>query len=381
MTGRPIRITGGRCLIGTELVDRDLLVIDGRVVDEESLGGRVRAQVTEFDASGRIVAPGFVDLQINGGFGFDLASDPASMWDLGRQLPVSGVTSFLPTLITAPPERRGELLAALGDRPADFVGAEPLGAHLEGPCLNPDRRGAHDASLMVEPSAALIESWTPSNGVRLVTLAPELPGGFECIDVLAERGVAVFAGHTTADAGHASTAIEHGLVGVTHLFNAMAPIGHRAPNLAGVALTDDRLVASLIVDGVHVDPAVVDMAWRCLGPDRLVLVTDAVAAMGQPAGRFDFGDRGAESDGLAVRNDDGTLAGSALRMDQAVRNLVAFADCSVGEALACATAVPALVIGEADRGHLDVGARADIVVLDDELMVTDVFVGGQLASS
>lgn len=369
--------------MGMSFAERDVLVDGGRVVDVRGADTSPEAPAEswaaadEFDATGLLVAPGFVDLQINGGFGIDLASDPASVWALGRRLAETGVTSFLPTLITGPPSRRSELLEALSQRPADFSGAEPIGAHFEGPMLNPARRGAHDASMMVEPAGSLIGSWDAERGVRLVTLAPELSGALECIEALTKRGVAVFAGHTTADAEAANAAISAGLVGVTHLFNAMAPLGHRSPNLVGVALTDPRLAASVIVDGVHVDPTVVVLAWRALGPSRFVLVTDAVAAMGQAPGRFDFADRGAVSDGLAVRNDDGTLAGSALRMDAAVRNLVEFTGCSAGEAIACASAVPARLIGETDRGHLGRGARADMVVLDDDLAVIDVFVGGR----
>ncbi len=391
MTERLIRVTGGRCLVDTSFVECDLLIDDGHVIDVRGARaggtgtGAASVQAAwdgadELDVAGRRVAPGLIDLQINGGYGLDLATDPTAVWELGRRLARTGVTAFLPTLITGPSSRRSSLLEALARRPSGFVGAEPIGAHFEGPILNPDRRGAHDASMMVEPSAAVIESWDAASGVRLVTLAPELPGALECIEALVGRGIVVFGGHTTADAAVATAAVDAGMAGVTHLFNAMASFGHRSPNLVGVALSDERLSASVIVDRVHVDPVAVRLAWRALGPSRFVLVTDAVAAMGQPAGRFEFADRGAVSDGRAVRNDDGTLAGSALRMDEAVRNLVEITGCTPAEAVASASAVPARLIGETDRGHLGVGARADIVVFDDDLAVTDVLIGGEVVT-
>ncbi len=330
------------------------------------------------DAEGLVVAPGFIDLQVNGGHGHDLASDPLSMWQLGAGLARHGVTSFLPTIVTGPPGAPDEAMAALRRRPAGYAGAEPLGLHLEGPMLHPDRRGAHPERYLVPPSAGLVERWSREAGVALVTIAPELPGAIEVIELLRARGVVVAGGHTTADAAAAALARAAGMTMITHLFNAMEPLHHREPNLVGLTLGDDRLVAGIIVDGVHVDPMVVDIAWRSKGPAGLVLVSDAVAAMGLPSGRHRFGRRSVTADEAGVRFDDGTLAGSTLTLDVAVRNLISFTGCQATEALATVTTTPASVIGADSRGRLAVDARADMVLLDHDLTVVVTICGGRV---
>ena len=241
------------------------------------------------DVSGLLVAPGFIDLQINGALGIDLADEPERLWEVGAALSRYGVTGFLPTIITSPAGTPERAMAALADRPTGFAGAEPLGLHLEGPMLNPDRRGAHDPALLRLPSPGLVEGWTRADGVALVTLAPELPGGLAVVEQLVEAGVVVSAGHTAATADELDRAVAAGLSYVTHLFNAMVPFGHRDPGPIGLALSDGRLTAGLIADGIHVHPIAVAAAWRALGPSRLSLVTDAVAALGRPPGRFPVG--------------------------------------------------------------------------------------------
>lgn len=251
------------------------------------------------------VVPGLVDLQCNGAFGIDLGAEPERLWELAALLPQAGVTAFLPTIVTTPPAVVERAQAALAGRPSGFVGAEPVGLHLEGPMLA--LAGAHDPALL---RSFDLDDLT---GVRLVTLAPELPGAPEVIARLRDAGVAVFAGHTRAS--------DLSLVdGVTHVFNAMAPLHHRDPGPAGVALADDRLWVSLIADGEHVDPTVVRLVERAAG-DRLVLVSDSVAEPRLP------------------------LNGGRVLLDQAVRNLVAWTGCSVERAHAAASTAPARAIG------------------------------------
>lgn len=369
--------------IGTITVANGIIVSAGQSATGGARGtGPAEAGATPvgpIDADGLIIAPGFIDLQINGGFGHDLLSDPGSMWALGRQLPSHGVTGFLPTIITSPPERIAAARSALEQRPDDYRGAEPLGLHLEGPMLNPMRRGAHPARDLAGPDLELVSDWSRAGGVRLVTLAPELPGAGAVIDRLVSRGVAVSAGHSDADAAVTRSAIDAGVTMVTHLFNAMAPLAHRAPNLVGVALTDDRLVVGVIVDGVHVDPTVVRLIWRARGPAGVALVTDAVAPMAMGPGRHEFAGHAVTSDGQRVVNDDGVLAGSMLTMDRAVRNLVAFTDCEPAEALRCAATTPAVMIGETGRGRIEAGALADLVLLDEDLNVQLTIVRGRPA--
>lgn len=335
--------------------------------------------VDVIDATDLLVGPGFIDLQINGGFGIDLATDPSRIWELGILLTTTGVTAFLPTIITSPARVTAAALEAIASRPDDYGGAEPLGLHFEGPMLNPARPGAHPVEHLTPPSPAVIESWSRQSGVAMVTLAPELSGASQVITELASRGVVIAAGHSDADAEQMSIGRTHGIAAVTHLFNAMAPFGHRSPNIVGTALADPTLVATLIVDGIHVDPVAVEVAWRAKGPEGLALVTDAVAAMGQSAGSHRFAGAAISSGRDGVRTTSGILAGSDLSMDRAVRNLCAFTGCSPSEAWQSASATPARLLGEIDRGHVDVGAIADLVLLDQDLVVQATICRGVVA--
>jgi N-acetylglucosamine-6-phosphate deacetylase len=358
-------ITGADVLREGSWVAGDLVCRDGLVVDGPEDTG---AEATRVDGSGLLVAPGFVDLQCNGGLGVDLTRAPERLWELAAALPRWGVTAWLPTIVTAPDGAIDAALAALAaGPPPGWTGAVPVGLHLEGPFLSPATRGAHPEALLREPSLDAIAGWSRAAGVAVVTLAPDLPSADEVVRALVARGVVVSLGHTPATAAGATAAIDAGARWVTHLFNAMAPLHHREPGLAGVALTDDRVHVGLIADGIHVHPAAVALAQRALGP-RLTLVTDAVAALG----------RAPAPEAGGVRLPDGTLAGSDLPMDQAVRNLVAFSGCDAAPALDAATAAPAAVLGDTGRGHLATGARADLVLLDPDLHVVSTWVAGQL---
>ncbi len=317
-----------------------VLIAGGRIA---SVGTRAAADRV-VDVTGLRVAPGFVDVQINGAFGIDLRSHPERLWELASLLPPAGVTTFLPTIPSAPPGVVERVRAELSRRPPDHRGADAPGLHLEGPMLNPAQAGAHDPDLL-RPFD--VEDLT---GIALVTLAPELPGAEEVIARLRGAGVAVAAGHTEAtDLGSVD--------GVTHLFNAMPPVHHRSPGPAVRALVDSRLWAGLICDGEHVDPLVVRLAERLLG-ERLVLVSDAV--------------------GGPTRRPDGGLAGGAALLDQAVRNLVAWTGCTPERAIAAASSAPARFARLGDRGAIRAGARADLVVLSPDLRVVATIAGGEL---
>lgn len=355
-----------------------LTVIDGRITDGAG-ADRTDGPTVVIDADGLLVAPGFIDLQINGGHGLDLATEPESMWELARLLPRHGVTAFLPTIVSSAPAVTDRALTALAARPAGHRGAEPLGLHFEGPMLNPDRVGAHDPANLVPADVEVVADWTRARGVALVTLAPELPQATNVIGRLAANGVTVAVGHTAATAAEATAAFDAAASLVTHLFNAMTPMAHRAPGLVGAALADDRVTVGLIVDGVHVDPMVVKVAWRAKGPERVVLVTDAVSAMGLDPGQYRLGSRAITTDVTSVRTDDGVLAGSVLAMDRAVMNTVEFVGCTLAEAVAAASTNPAALIGASDRGHLRPGAIADVLLLEPDATVAITICGGALA--
>jgi N-acetylglucosamine-6-phosphate deacetylase len=300
------------------------------------------------------------------------------MWDVGAALVRYGVTGYLPTIVSSPETTIDRALAALAARPPGYQGAEPLGLHLEGPLLNPARRGAHAMTRLRTPDAAVVDRWTRTAGVALVTLAPELPGAVELIGRLVNAGVVVAAGHTEASTQQMVTAVDAGLRYVTHLFNAMAPLVHREPGPVGVALVDDRLTVGLIADGIHVHPLAVTLAWRALGPERCSLVTDAVAPLGRPHGRYLLGDVEVHATSDGVRLADGTLAGSDLSLDRAVQNLVAFTGCESHEALATVTSTPARLLGLSGKGVVAAGHDADLVLLRPDLTVAATLVAGRL---
>jgi N-acetylglucosamine-6-phosphate deacetylase len=373
VTGAALVVTGG--------TPSGVAVVGGRIAEP----GAAPAGALTLDAAGCVVVPGFIDLQCNGASGIDLTAEPERLWEVAAVLPRWGVTAWLPTIVTAPAGARRRALEAWRAGPPPSVGgggplATPLGLHFEGPFLAPERRGAHPLKYVAAPDPGLVESEGWAGAVELVTLAPELPGAVDLIRALVARGIVVSAGHSSATAAEARAAVDAGVSYVTHLFNAMAPLHHREPGLAGVALSDDRLRAGLIADGLHVDPAVVAVAARALG-DRLSLVTDAVAALGAPPGPVPLGTLTAEvsaEDG-GVRLPDGTLAGSTLALDQAVRNLVAFAGVPLADAAGAVTTVPARVLGLADRGTLDPGAAGDLVLLDDDGTPVATVIGGRVA--
>jgi N-acetylglucosamine-6-phosphate deacetylase len=358
---------GGGTVIGAD----GALVLDGGVI--AATGGD---RPLDIDARGGWVVPGFIDLQINGAHGIDVTSQPTRIAELATVLPRYGVTTFLPTVITCPPAVRAAALAAwAGHGPGP--GAVPLGLHMEGPMLAPVRKGAHPERHLLAPAPEVVDGWSAAAGVSLATVAPELPGALEVIAALSARGVVVSIGHTDCTAEEFTAGRAAGARYVTHLFNAMRPFDHRAPGPIGATLADDDVVAGLICDGIHVDPVAVRMAWHALGPRRLSLVTDAVAALGTDGGHV--GSVRVEVTDGAVRNAAGVLAGSVLSLDQAVRNLVAFTGCAVPDAIATVTSTPADLLGLTDRGRLAVGARADVTVLDAELRVVATIVGGEVA--
>lgn len=334
--------------------------------------GRVTAVEPVSTPVDRVIAPGFVDLQVNGMDDVDVARADGSDWDrLDDLLAATGVTSWLPTLISGPLDAYADPLARIAEAAAR-TGARPrvLGAHLEGPFLG-GLHGAHPPAHVV----ALDLDWLASrpSTVRLVTLGPEQPDAVSAVRLLTGRGVVVSLGHSAADAERSLAAVEAGASMVTHLFNAMGPLHHREPGLVGVALADHRVTAGIIPDLVHVHPTVLRMAVAAKGPDRIAAVTDAVAWR---AGGL--ADVGIEVRDGAPRLPDGTIAGSCLTMDRAVRNLVEHAGIPPADAVRAASTTPARVIGAHDCGRIEVGARADLVVLGaDDLAVRETVVAGR----
>jgi N-acetylglucosamine-6-phosphate deacetylase len=366
-------------LTPNRLIDFGDLLVQGSAIRAIGPSGSLHppTNCTHIDGSGLILSPGFIDLQINGGFGYDFTTDPHSIWAVARELPRYGVTAFLPTLVSSPPERIDCALEVfLQGAPANFSGARPLGWHLEGPFLNPRKHGAHDPGYLRLPEANLTQNWSVKNGVRLVTIAPELPGALLLIRTLTSRGIAVSAGHSCASITEAQAGFEAGIRYVTHLFNAMTPLHQRQPGLAVAALNEACIHIGLIADGAHVHPELIRMVWK-LAPTRLNLVTDAMAALGKPPGVYPLAGKQVLVTESPPRMENGQLAGSLLSLDSAVKNLIHFTGCSLSQALKTVTGIPTRILGLRKQfGKLAPGYPADLVLLTPDLEIIATFVGG-----
>jgi N-acetylglucosamine-6-phosphate deacetylase len=391
-----LAFTAGRLLTPTDVVEHALVLVEqGRVLEISSLSSRqVPAGVSVSDFGDGVMAPGYVDLHIHGNAGYDVMDDTAEALPAIEQLLARhGVTSYFPTTVTAPMDVTLRALERLADaiekralereRQREQKNADgksralPLGIHLEGPFLSHARRGVHPPEDLLAPTLALFERfWQAARGrIRMMTIAPELEGAPEVIAEAARRGVCVSLGHSDADFDAAERGIAAGARHATHTFNAMRPLDHRSPGILGAVLTDRRVNADIIADGVHLDPAIVKLVSNAKGPEQTVLITDATSATGMPDGRYRLGSFEVDvRDGKCMA--DGRLAGSVLTMDRAVRNLARFAEWDLRQAVAAASQNPARAARIANKGVLAAGADADFVVLSPEGEVLRTFLGG-----
>ena len=407
-----------RVLLEDRLVSGGWVLLAGGRVAEVGVGTPPAAPTRHLD--GGVLAPGLIDAQINGAFGIDVVDADDAGWDRIRaELPRTGVTAFVPTFITAPVPvltaalQRARSRAGVPDRGAALgtafrggrgtsrggggtgqvvsgarsqalapaPGARVLGLHVEGPFLSAARRGAHNPVHLTDPSRAAVAALLDAGGDGLlyVTLAPERDGAIDAIRQLTAAGVRVAIGHSDADDAQAIAAVDAGASLVTHLYNAQRPLGHRDPGVVGVALSDPRLTCGLIVDLEHVAPTAVRLAFAAAA-GRIMLVSDAIAALGMPPGTYALGGQPTEVPvGAAPVRADGTLAGSALRLDAAVANTIA---CGVDPAVAltAATRVPADALGAPDLGRLAAGAAADLVWLDEHWSTRATWVAGEVVA-
>jgi N-acetylglucosamine-6-phosphate deacetylase len=357
-----MRLGVGAALVDGELVRGDIEVADGRI-----------AAVGLNSANGKgIASPGFVDLQVNGFAGVDFFSADADGYRrAGAVLLEGGVTAYQPTFITSPEE---QLTAALREVPRNGGAPRILGAHLEGPFIAPERLGTHPADSRRDPDRALLQRLLDAGPVSHVTLATELPGAYELVDLLRERGVTVSCGHSNATAAEAREAFARGVKTVTHIFNAMRPFAAREPGLAGAALVTSDVAVQVILDGVHLADDTARLVWQTAG-GRVALVTDAIAAAGAGDGSYTLAGIDFEVENGVARRADRVLAGSTVPMIEAVRNLVALG-APLASALGAASEVPARIAGRTELGQLEPGTAADVVVLDDRLEIVRVLVRG-----
>lgn len=357
----------------------DLLIVGDRI---GGIGNfNAPSGPVELDLTGKTLAPGLVDLQVNGFAGVEVyEATPYALRRILQELPRTGCTSVLLTMISAPRKRYETLFDTLETIEAGQTsGARVLGLHLEGPYLNPAHAGAHPPTALrpPDPSEAR-ELLDRSNGrIKIWTIAPELPGADALVKVLLERGVVVAAGHSALSYRQACDWFSHGVSFVTHLFNAMTPVHHRELGLAGAALLDDRVYFGLVVDGHHVSPPAVELAAG-LAASRLVPVTDAVAAAGgMSSDDVLVGGIPARADEGVVRRVDGRLAGSSVTALETVRNLAAWGKLPTDAAFTAMSSRPADLLGRQDLGRLEVGALADFLVLDDGGRLCETWIGGR----
>jgi N-acetylglucosamine-6-phosphate deacetylase len=383
-----LAFTAGRLLTPTDSIEQSLVLVEqGRVIDISPRRSRqVPAGASMSDFGNNAMAPGYVDLHIHGSAGYDVMDDTAEALPAIEQLLARhGVTSYFPTTVTAPMDTTLRALERLADaiekrerNDGDGkIRALPLGIHLEGPFISHARRGVHPPENLLAPTLPLFERfWEAARGrIRMMTIAPELEGATEVIAEAARRGVCVSLGHSDADFAAAERGIVAGARHATHTFNAMRPLDHRSPGILGAVLTDRRVSADIIADGVHLDPAIVKLFADAKGLEQTVLITDATSATGMPDGRYRLGSFEVDvHDGKCMA--DGKLAGSVLTMDRAVRNLARFAEWELPRAVAAASQNPARAARIANKGVLAVGADADFVVLSPEGEVLRTFVGG-----
>ncbi|HEX5000837.1 MAG TPA: N-acetylglucosamine-6-phosphate deacetylase [Terriglobia bacterium] len=364
-----------------------LVIRNGRI-DQAGKAGDIAppAGATRLDLSRRTVAPGFIDLHIHGAGGVDVMEGSyAALNTVSRTIAAAGVTAFFPTTASSPAADLGAAVENLGSliRGGGFEGATPLGIHLEGPFINPLKRGAHPAASLrsLDPeNIRLLGEWSQRSGraIRRVTFAPELPHAEDLIAMAKTEGFTLAMGHSDASADEASRAAAAGVRYAVHTFNAMRPFSPRDPGITGAVLTDDRIYAEIIADGIHVAPRGVRVFARSKGRDRVVLVTDAVAASGMPDGRYRLGSETIQLSGGVCRAADGHLAGSALRLDTALRNYMNWTDATLQDALFGVTVNPARALGLDGHGVIAPGARADLVAIDSHGEVSLTMVGGRV---
>lgn len=390
-TSGVVKFTNCLQVKGTELVKEDLWVssVSGKILNGQEILYEHRTAPEEIvDLGGRILSPGLIDTQLNGAYGFDFSVIPEEgitaygkgVMRVNRSLVSTGVTSYLPTLTSQAPEVYQQalpFLGATGNARDPCFGSESLGAHCEGPFLNPTKNGIHNVSVLQAPIngiADIAECYGVLNldpsVIKLITLAPELPGALSCVRALKDQGIVVSVGHSEATYEDAKASIKSGASMITHLFNAMRPLHHRNPGIFGLlgtpSSTIDKPYFGIIADGIHLHPTSIKIAWNA-HPDGLILVTDAMRLAGMPDGTYDWtnGSRIIKNGPLLTLEENGKIAGSSIQLVDCVSNFLNMTGASVPEALKAVTETPARMLGVHEvKGTLKEGADADLVVLD-----------------
>ncbi len=382
-----IAFTAQSLLTPSERIINPLVLVEDGVVSEVRArnAGEIPSNARVVDFGDTTIAPAYIDLHIHGGAGHDvMRADADGLARFERSLVGHGVGAYFPTTVTAPLDATLAALENLADTIEVASSREtsnraiPLGIHLEGPFISHARRGVHPPANLVPPTIAIFERfWQVARGrIVIMTIAPELDGALEVIEQATRRGVCVSLGHTDATLAEARAGVAAGARHATHTFNAMRPLNHRDPGILGEVLTNTRLSADIIADGVHLDPAIVQIFLKAKGKEDAVLISDAISATDMPDGRYMLGGIEVEVKGGKCMA-DGKLAGSVLTMDGAVRNVMRFAGWDLQQSVRLASENPARVAGLKTRGKIEPGARADFVVLNSFGKVMKTVIGGR----
>ena len=380
-------VTAERLWDGTSLHQNPLILIEDGKIDSIATrdSSQTPAGAKVLDFPGATLGPAFFDVHIHGAAGHDvMEATPDALDTMGTFLASRGTSAYLATTVTASLDATLRALDGLANEIAKLPQpgrARPLGIHLEGPFLSHEKRGVQPAEHLLAPSIATFDRMVEAahGHVRLITVAPELPGAVELVAHATSRGVRVSLGHSNAIAAEARAAIAAGAVSATHTFNAMRALDHQEPGILGIVLTTDELYSELICDGIHSKPEIVRLWWRCKGSERAILVTDAMSAAGMPDGEYQLGGFPVQvKDGRATAR--GVLAGSVLTLDRALANFVRFTGATIAQGLRLLSTNPAAMVGLAHRaGTLAPGKAANVVAIDAEGKLVGSIMGGVLA--
>lgn len=370
----------GNIILKDKIIKDGILIIEGGKIDFVGEKNKINIDHIDYDFKEDYISPGFIDIHIHGSIGKDfLDCEYDDIETLSLFLAQNGVTSFLPTIVTAPLEDMKKTIEKIELYIQNQkIGAKVLGIHIEGPFLNPKYKGAQREDCIIKPDLDILRYLLSSN-LKIMTLAPELEGAFELIKYLVKNNVIVSAGHTDATLDITKKAKELGLSNITHLFNGMRPLHHREPGIVGTALIEDELSVELIADGFHLADTILKLVYKTKPKDKIILVTDAMMAAGLNDGEYSLaGQKVLVKDGKATL-ESGSLAGSTLRMNKAVKNFKEKVGVKLEDAVYIASYSPAKLLGvENKKGSLEVGKDADIIIFDKDLNIKMTIVEGKI---